>query len=100
MSDNLELLIIISTPESGDIANELGKAARRRDINWAVFFTNDGVLTLADREFAKTVSSASQAIVCQESWQHHMAACDCPVELGSQTNNSALASKAQHIVSL
>lgn len=100
MSDSLKLLIIVSTSKSGDIANKLGKAALRRGITWAVFFTNDGVQALTDKEFAKTVSLASQAIACQESWQHYMPTSDCPVELGSQTNNSKLAGKAEHIVSL
>ncbi len=96
----MNLLIVISTAQSGPIADALGRAAQRAGITWGVFFTNDGVCTLSDQNFVETINGASKAIACAESWQQHMGEAACPVEAGSQTNNSALVGEAEHIVSL
>ena len=96
----MNLLIIVTTPRSGPIAAALGKAALRANITWAVFFTNDGVTTLSDLEFVETILGANKAVACTESWQLHMGDAACPVEEGSQTNDSALVGEAEHIVSL
>lgn len=96
----MELLIVISTPQSAKVAKGLGDAARRAGIDWGVFLTNDGVRILSDPAVAQTLSKASSAYVCKESWKHNMGDAECPVEPGSQTHNSELAGEAKRIVSL
>ncbi len=96
----MELLIVISTPQSAPIARGLGDAALRAGIGWGVFLTNDGVRVLSDPAIARTLSKATSAYVCKESWKKHMGDDECPVELGSQTHNSELAGEAKRIVSL
>ena len=46
------------------------------------------------------VGGAARAVVCEESWHRFCPDSPCPVELGSQTVNSALMGEAQRVVSL
>lgn len=96
----MDLLMIVSTPEAEPIACSLALAAGRSELRWGVFLTNDGVKVLSNNEFAEALNGADVAIACQESWQHHMGDDPCPVELGSQTNNSLAVAEAAKIVSL
>ncbi len=96
----MELLIIISTPSSTPIALGLARAANRAGIKWAVFFTNDGVNILQRPDVAEAMAGATTAVACQESWQSFMGDLPCPVQLGSQTNNSLLVSQTRRIISL
>jgi len=96
----MELLLLITNPEAGPIAGGLAGASHRAGIDWAVFLTNDGVKILADDTVAAALQKARRAIVCQDSWAMYMPGHRCPLELGSQTNNSALVSQAAHVVSL
>ena len=96
----MDLLIVISTQEAANIARGLGKAALRAMLIWGVFLTNDGMRVLSDPAIANTLSQATSAIVCKESWKRYMGDAECPVDLGSQTHNSELAGEAQRIVSL
>jgi hypothetical protein len=99
----MKLLIIISTSQSAFLASSLISACERASVSWAVFFTNDGVRTLADTLFISLLNNARYAVAkvsCHESWQTHMGDAPCPVEEGSQTNNSAMAANADKIISL
>lgn len=96
----MDLLMIVSTPEAEPIALGLAGAASRGDLNWGVFFTNDGVKALASEDLVAALSTAGMSVACQDSWQHHMGETPCPVELGSQTNNSLAVANAAKIVSL
>lgn len=96
----MDLLIIVSTEKSGAIADALGQAATRAGLNWAVFFTNDGVKTLTNQSFCGTLNKASTAIACQESWRQHIGDSPCPIQSGSQTSNSELVGNANRIISL
>jgi hypothetical protein len=96
----MDLLIIVSNPDAGAILKPLGEACGRAGADWAVFLTNDGVKVLGDPSIAAALSSARQAFACKESWDHHCGGQACPVELGSQTNNSEMAGAAARIVSL
>ena len=96
----MELLLLITNPEAAPIASGLAQASQRAGIDWAVFVTNDGVKILQDAALAAVLQKAGSAIVCQDSWRMHMADLPCPLELGSQTNNSALVAQAAHLVSL
>jgi len=96
----MDMLIIVSNSESGPLASALALAAERANASWAVFFTNDGVRILADDRFVAAMQGAQNAVACHESWQTHMAEKPCPIEEGSQTNNSALVAQAARIISL
>lgn len=96
----MELLIIVTSAKSGTVLMPLAQACRRANINWGVFFTNDGVQALADTGISEAMQSMDRAVACQESWQRFVPESECPVELGSQTNNSVMVAEAARIVSL
>ena len=96
----MDLLLLVTNPQAGAITRSLARACDRAGIEWAVFFTNDGVMLLADPEVCSAVSQGGKAIACHESWDRYMQGRECPVELGSQTNNSELVTQARRIVSL
>lgn len=96
----MDLLILVTTSGAHSILVPLGQACARQNIRWAAFFTNDGVKNLQDEAVLSAVGSGQTVIACQDSWNHHLPGVDCPVELGSQTNNSALIAQTEHIVSI
>lgn len=100
MRDPMEILLLVTNPDAGDSLRSLGMACTRAGIDWGAFFTNDGVTLLRDREIAEAMQGAASAIACMESWERYMTDADCPLELGSQTDNSALMGRARRIVSL
>ena len=96
----MDLLIIVSNAKSKPVLLPLAQACAAKGINWAVFFTNDGVAMLGDEKLVKALGSTSQAIVCHESWIKFMSEAPCPLELGSQTNNSAMLADATRVLGL
>ncbi len=96
----MDILLLITNPAAGNIAASLAAACKRAGIEWAVFLTNDGVKVLSEDSVVVALKCADKAIVCQDSWGVHMAGVECPLDLGSQTNNSGLVSLAKQIVSL
>jgi hypothetical protein len=74
-------------------------AARRRGAMVACFFINDGVLVVADPEIKGALGDV-RAVACEESWRRFRPHEACPIEAGSQTDNSALMAQAQRVVSL
>ncbi|MDH3637744.1 MAG: hypothetical protein OES09_04695 [Gammaproteobacteria bacterium] len=96
----MDVLIVVSQPRSARVLVPLGAACTRRDIRWTCFFTNDGVTCLNDPIVQKVVSGAERAVACEASWSEYAGNMVCPVELGSQTNHSALAAQAARIVGL
>lgn len=96
----MQLLFVISTPEAGPILVNLLEACRRRGTDCGVFFTNDGVKSLGDVAVRDAMRWANRAVVCENSWERHMAGQQCPVPQGSQTDNSLMAGHAAKIVSL
>ena len=96
----MDVLVIVTTRSAGSVLIPLGEALGRRRVCWGAFFTNDGVETLQDEKVVGALASGERAVVCQESWNLHLPGVECPVELGSQTNNSALVAAAERIVSL
>lgn len=96
----MDMLIIVSNPDAGAILKPLSQACGRAGADWAVFLTNDGVKTLKDPKTVIALSTAQHAFACKESWDRYCGTETCPVELGSQTNNSELAGLAARIVSL
>lgn len=96
----MDLLIIVSTPKAGAILRPLAEALGRTETDWAVFLTNDGVTVLADPAIMAALSSASHKVACHDSWNRFGKGVACPVELGSQTNNSEFFGQAARVVSL
>jgi len=96
----LDMLFVISTDQGGHILAPLAQACLRKGIAWGCFFTNDGVRLLAGSGIRSLMSVANQAIACEHSWQRFMAGEYCPVELGSQTNHSALLAKAARVITI
>jgi hypothetical protein len=90
----------IATPEGGPIAAALARACARAGVSWSCFLTNDGVRALADPGTVAALKPAARAAVCEHSWHQHMGGAACPLELGSQTVNSALMAEAGRVVSV
>lgn len=96
----MDVLLIVSREAAAPILKPLADALTRSGARWAAFFTNDGVRVLRDAAIASAVGQARTAIACHKSWEAQVGGEACPVELGSQTNNSALVGEADRVVSL
>ncbi len=96
----MDVLIHMSNREATGMAVKLAEALSRRGANWACFLTNDAVTAADTPDFVEAIGSASRAVVCEHSWDRHMAGRDNPFERGSQTINSALMADADRVVSL
>jgi hypothetical protein len=94
------IFLHIATPAGGRIAAALARACARAGVTWSCFLTNDGVRALADSDVVAALKPAARVAVCEHSWRQHMNDAPCPVELGSQTINSALMAEAGRVVSL
>lgn len=97
---NAALLFVVSTDRAAAALAGLAQACGRRGTRWACFFTNDGVKLLADEAVRAATRGAARAIACEHSWARFMAEAPCPVELGSQTDHSALVAHAVRVVPL
>lgn len=95
-----DILFHVSTARGGAILLPLARACTRATRSYACFFTNDGVLGLQNPELCGVLGGAARAVACEESWNRHRPGLACPVELGSQTVNSALMGEAVRVVSL
>ena len=96
----MDLLFIVSTPDAPRVLLPLAAACKRRGARWGCFFTNDGVESLRDEQVVRAMSCADTAVACEHSWERFMGEAACPVNLGSQTNNSALVGEARKVISL
>lgn len=96
----MKLLIVVSTDQGGPLLAPLASACLRNNIQWGCFFTNDGVKLLSDPALAILVGQAAQQVACEHSWFRFMGQQACPVELGSQTNHSAMVGVADNILTL
>ncbi|HVB49389.1 MAG TPA: hypothetical protein VNF69_13470 [Burkholderiales bacterium] len=95
-----DLLFVVSTDRGAGPLAGLADACRRRGTRWACFFTNDGVKLLADDAVRSATQGSARAVACEHSWARFMGAAACPVELGSQTDHSALVACAARVVAL
>jgi hypothetical protein len=96
----VDILFHVGSAAGGKLLLPLARACQRRGATFAAFFTHDGVAGLADAALREALGAAERAVVCEESWNHHCPGTACPVELGSQTVNSALMGEARKVVSL
>lgn len=94
-----DVLIHVSSRDSAPLVAGLAAACARARLDWCCFFTNDGVRVLDDAAVARAVANAARAVACEKSWEEHKGGAPCPVELGSQTINSALMAEAAKVVS-
>ena len=97
---SVELLFVASTELGALLLVELGRACARRGTSWACFFTGDGVKLLARPDVRVQVSAATRAVACEHSWDRRMGSAPCPVELGSQTDHSALVANAAKVLTV
>lgn len=96
----MEILLHVTTPQGASVGAQLARACARAGIAWGCFLTNDGVRALADPAFVEAMRPAARIAACEYSWHQHMGKIPCPVELSSQTINSALMGEARRVVSL
>ena len=96
----MDIHFVVSNPNAGPFVCALCAAATRKGVSWSMFFTNDGVVVVNDPEFLNILKNAEQAVCCHDSWNTHVGGKDCPIEIGSQTNNSALVAQAKKIIGL
>jgi len=96
----VDILIHMTSRDGVTLATQLARALTRRNASWGCFVTNDAVLAADDPDFVATLAGAAEAVVCEHSWDLHMAGKDCPFRRGSQTINSSLMADAARVVSL
>lgn len=96
----MKVLFHVATEEGAAFLLPLALACRRGAHAFGVFFTHGGVRGLHDQRLQSALHGAARAVVCEESWHRFCPGSACPVELGSQTVNSALVGEAQRVVSL
>lgn len=95
----MDIFFHVGSEAGARLLAPLAQACRRGNHAFAAFFTHDGVRGLDDAGLLAALEGA-RAVVCEESWHRFRAGRPCPVELGSQTNNSALMGEAGKVVSL
>ncbi len=96
----MKILFEVSSGDSANVLVPLARACDRNAVTWSCFFTGDGVKTLARDDVVAMVAGATKATACEVSWERHMGDQPCPVEIGSQTNNSAMVGDVDKIVSI
>jgi hypothetical protein len=96
----MNILFEVSSGDAADVLVPLARACDRNAVAWSCFFTGDGVKTLARDDVLATVAGAAKAAACEVSWERYMGEKPCPVEIGSQTNNSAMVGDTDKIISL
>jgi len=96
----MKILFEVSSGDAASVLVPLARACDRNAVIWSCFFTGDGVKTLARDDVLATVAGAAKATACEVSWERHMADQPCPVEIGSQTNNSAMVGDVNKVISL
>ena len=97
----MDVMIHVTSRDSGEIALPLMRALTRANTNWGCFLTNDGVELLENKKFVAALSNSSQAMVCEYSWEKAGKNIkSCPIEKGSQTFNSSMMGQAMRLVSL
>ena len=96
----MNVLFIVAHGAAGDYLRGLSGACRRKDVEFSVFFTGDGVRALSDSAVVDSVRRSAEAVVCDHSWGLAMRGASCPLTLGSQTDHSRMLGAADRVVSL
>lgn len=95
----MDILFHVATEAGVHFLPPLARACRRGGHAFGAFFTHEGVRGLRDVGLREALDGA-RAVACEDSWHRFCADAACPVELGSQTTNSALMGEAKRVVSL
>lgn len=95
-----DLMIHVGSADGARLLVPLARACGRAGIAWTCFLTHDGVAALGDSATVAALVPARRTVACEASWHRHGDGSPCPVELGSQTVNSALMAEARRVVSL
>jgi len=96
----MDILFHVSTQDGSRFLLPLALACHRGGHAFGAFFTHEGVGGLKSENLQSALRNAARAVVCEESWNKFCCDLACPVELGSQTMNSALMGEVAHVVSL
>lgn len=96
----MKILFEVTSDNAASVLVPMARACDRNAVTWSCFFTGDGVKTLARDDVRATIAGAAKAAACEVSWERYMGDQPCPVEIGSQTNNSAMVGDVDKIVSL
>ena len=95
----MDILFHVATEAGAQVLLPLAQACRRGGHAFGAFFTHEGVRGLLNADLQAALHDC-RAVVCEESWHRFCGEAACPVELGSQTVNSALMGEAKKVVSL
>ena len=96
----MKILFEVTSPDAARVLVPLARACDRNAVAWSCFFTGNGVKNLAREDVRTTVAGAAKAAACEVSWARYMGDAACPVEVGSQTNNSAMVGDTDTVISL
>lgn len=97
----MDVMVHLTTRDSGVIALALMHALERAGTSWECFVTNDGAELLKNGDIIAAMNVGNRAVVCEKSWDKlDNKPANCPIELGSQTINSAMMANAARVVSL
>lgn len=96
----VDLLFVASSDRGARVLVGLARACRTRGAKWGCFLTGDGVRLLGDADVRSELKGATRVVACEHSWKRLMQATLCPVELGSQTDHSALVANAARVLTL
>jgi len=100
VTPSTDIMFHVTTTASKKILQGLAGAAKRCGCRWTMFLTNDAVKLIQEPWFREATQSCRRIVVCEASWEKHNSSNQCPVEVGSQTTNSEMVSRARRLVSL
>lgn len=96
----MNILFEVTSADAANILAPLARACDRNTLSYGCFFTGDGVKALDNDDVLTCIKGAVKAAACEVSWERYMGEKNCPVEIGSQTNNSAMVGETDKIISL
>ena len=100
-SNNVKKIMFeVASDKAAEVLVPLAGACSRNSIPWACFFTGNGVKNLSREDVNEIITGAVKAVACEASWELYMGDDICPIEIGSQTNNSALVGETDKVVSI
>ncbi|MDA8191290.1 hypothetical protein [Acidiferrobacter thiooxydans] len=95
----MDILFLVSRTESAPLLRGFLRACERRQIECGCFFTGPAAQLASDPEIVASLHAGPGSAVCEYSWERFGQG-QCPIPLGSQTDNSAMTAAARRIVSL
>jgi hypothetical protein len=96
----IKILFEVASDKATEVFVPLAAACNRNSVCWACFFTGNGVKILSSGDVNEVITGAVKAVACEASWELFMKHESCPIEVGSQTNNSTLVGEADKVISL